>query len=124
MLWVILAPLFPDLDDEEWLKSLGHHHPRADLTIPSLELIIEVKFIRRATKSELGSIIQEVAADASTYLQESSGYRYIIAFVWDDSASTEEHSELRQGLTRIRGVRDAIVMSRPSKMARATDSTS
>jgi hypothetical protein len=44
MLWIILAPVFPDLDDEEWLKSLGQHHPRADLAIPSLELIVEVKF--------------------------------------------------------------------------------
>jgi REase_DpnII-MboI len=120
MLWVILAPLLPDLDDEEWLKSLGQHHPRADLAIPSLELIIEVKFLRSG-KSSFSSVIQEVAADASTYLQVGSGYRHIIAFVWDDAARTEEHSELRQGLTRISGVRDAIVLSRPSKMVRNSD---
>jgi len=42
LLWAILSPTFPDLDDEEWLKSLGHHHPRADLAIPSLGVIIEV----------------------------------------------------------------------------------
>lgn len=118
MLWAILAPVFPDLDDEEWLKSLGHHHPRADLSIPSLELIIEVKFIRKGGKSIFSKVIQEVAADASTYLQADSGYRHIIAFIWDDEARTEEHAELRQGLIRIRGVADAIVLSRPSKMNR------
>jgi len=120
MLWAILAPVFPDLDDEEWLKSLGPHHPRADLAIPSLELIIEVKFMRPGGPSVFSSTIKEVAADASTYLQEGSGYQHIIAFVWDDAARTEEHGELRQGLTRIRGVRDAIILPRPSKMDRTS----
>lgn len=118
MLWVVLAPVFPDLDDEEWLKSLGQHHPRADLAIPSLRAIIEVKFARKDGKS-FGELIQEVAADASTYLQDGSGYASIIAFIWDDAARTEEHAELRQGLLRVRGVVDAIVLSRPQKMDRS-----
>ncbi|EMD9441692.1 hypothetical protein VXE32_005748 [Burkholderia cepacia] len=118
MLWVVLAPQFPDLDDEEWLKSLGYHHPRADLAIPSLRVIIEVKFARKGGKS-FSDLIQEVAADASTYLQEGSGYTEIIAFVWDDGARTEEHAEFRQGLMRIRGVTDAIILPRPQKMDRA-----
>jgi hypothetical protein len=63
MLWAILAPVFSDLDDEEWLKSLGHHHPRADLAIPSLELIIEVKFMRPGGRSVFSSITQGVAAE-------------------------------------------------------------
>jgi hypothetical protein len=119
ILWVILAPLFPDLDDEEWLKSLGHHTPRSDLAIPSLELIIEVKFLRPGGRQIFSNVIQEIAADASTYLQEGSGYRQMIAFIWDDASRTEEHSELRQGLLRIRGVRDVIILPRPSKMSRA-----
>jgi hypothetical protein len=118
MLWAVMAPVFPDLDDEEWLKSLGQHHPRADLAIPSLRVIIEVKFARKDGKS-FSDLIQEVAADASTYLQDGSGYTSIIAFIWDDAARTEEHAELRQGLLRIRGVVDAIVLSRPQKMDRS-----
>jgi hypothetical protein len=123
MLWAILAPVFPDLDDEEWTKSLGQHHPRADLAIPSLELIIEVKFMRAGGKRVFAKTIEEVAADASTYLQECSGYRHIVAFIWDDAARTEEHAELRQGLMRIRGVHDAVVLSRPAKMARKATSS-
>jgi hypothetical protein len=119
MLWAILAPVFPDLDDEEWLKSLGQHHPRADLAIPSLELIIEVKFMRKGGKAVFAEMIQQVAADASTYLQRGSGYQHLIAFIWDDEARTEEHAELRQGLMRLRGVEDAIVLSRPSRMSRS-----
>ncbi|WP_332812945.1 hypothetical protein [Ramlibacter sp.] len=123
MLWVVLAPVFPDLDDEEWLKSLGQHHPRADLAIPSLRAIIEVKFARKDGKS-FSELIQEVAADASTYLQDGSGYASIIAFIWDDAARTEEHAELRQGLLRVRGVVDAIVLSRPQKMDRSPPAAS
>jgi hypothetical protein len=123
MLWVVLAPVFPDLDDEEWLKSLGQHHPRADLAIPSLRVIIEVKFARKDGKS-FSELIQEVAADASTYLQDGSGYASIIAFIWDDAARTEEHAELRQGLLRVRGVVDAIVLSRPQKMDRSPPAAS
>lgn len=119
MLWAILAPLFTDLDDEEWLKSLGQHHPRADLAIPSLELIIEVKYLRKGGKAVFVDVIKEVAADASTYLQKGSGYKHIVAFIWDDEARTEEHPELLQGLTRLRGVEDAIVISRPARMTRS-----
>lgn len=123
MLWIVLAPVFPDLDDEEWLKSLGQHHPRADLAIPSLRVIIEVKFARKDGKS-FSELIQEVAADASTYLQDGSGYASIIAFIWDDASRTEEHAELRQGLLRVRGVVDAIVLSRPKKMDRSPPAAS
>lgn len=120
MLWVVLAPVFPDLDDEEWLKSLGQHHPRADLAIPSLRVIVEVKFLRKG-KGAFSKVIQEVAADSGTYLQDGSGYNSIVAFVWDDEARTEEHDELRRGLMQIRGVEDAIIVSRPSKMMRLPD---
>jgi hypothetical protein len=30
LLWAVLAPLFPDIDDEENLPSIGHKKPRAD----------------------------------------------------------------------------------------------
>ena len=121
-LWAILAPVFPDLDDEEWLKSLGQHHPRADLAIPSLKLIVEVKYVRKGKR--FSEIITEVAADAGTYLQTDSGYTAIAAFIWDDSARTEEHEELKKGLCRIPGVSDAIVLSRPAKMIRSVPEAS
>ena len=120
MLWSILAPVFPDLDDEEWLRSLGQHHPRADLAIPSLALIVEVKFLRSASPSAFSKIIQEVAADASTYLRDGSPYKHLIAFIWDDTATTEQHPELRQGIMSLTGMRDAIILPRPAKMSQST----
>ncbi len=117
LLWAIMAPVFPDLGDEEWVKSLGHHKPRADFVVPSLDLIVEAKFLRNG-KHAFSQVIEEVAADASTYLQQGSPYRHIIVVVWDDFARTEEHAELQKGLLRINGIRGAIIVSRPAKMAR------
>ena len=116
LLWVVLAPIFPDLEDEENLPSLGQKHPRADLGIPSLKLVVEAKFIYKGTTSEFGRIIEEVAADASLYATEASAYSAILPFVWDDSGRAEEHAELIQGLERISGVIGTIVIARPGKM--------
>lgn len=115
-LWTILAPLLNDLEDEENLKSLGPKKPRADLCIPSLELIIEVKFMRTNTQSQQAAIIDEIASDASLYCRPGTGYSYLIPVIWDNSRSSEIHSELIQGLERIPNVPKAIIISRPGKM--------
>jgi REase_DpnII-MboI len=116
LIWVILSPIFPDLEDEENLPSLGQKHPRYDLGIPSLGLIIEIKFAYEGLSSEFANIIEGVAADTSLYLSERSGYNKVLAFVWDNSRRTEQHSELKHGLGKIRDVVGAIVVSRPGKM--------
>ena len=52
LLWVLLAPIFPDLDDEQYLTKIGQKNPRADLYIPSMKLIVEAKFLRAGTNAE------------------------------------------------------------------------
>lgn len=118
ILWLLLSPVFPDLEDEENLPSLGHKHPRYDLGIPSLRLIIEVKYVRKGSQGDFAQVINEVAADASLYRTPNSGYDKLIAFVWDDSRITEQHSELIQGLKRVGGVVGAVVVARPGKMGK------
>lgn len=117
-LWAILAPVFPDLEDEENLPSVGHKHPRADLGIPSLRTIVEVKFLRSAGQAALAKVTEEVAADASLYLSKDSGYDNIMVVVWDDSAQTEQHHELKAGIESIRGITCAVILPRPLKMKR------
>jgi hypothetical protein len=114
LLWLVLVPIFPDLKDEEYTVSVGQLHPRADLCISSLKLIVEVKFVRPGTAFK--EIIEEVAADASLYLTGASIYDGIIAFVWDDSRRSEQHDTLVGGLRQIRGIIDAMVVSRPGGM--------
>lgn len=119
LLWTILAPIFPDLEDEENLPSVGHKRPRVDLAVPSIRTLIEVKFMRGGSQSDFAKVIEEVAADASLYLSASIPYDRIVAFVWDDSAHSEQHQELQSGLERIKGVEAAVVVSRPGRMARS-----
>lgn len=119
LLWTILAPVFGDLEDEENLPSIGHKHPRADLGIPSLRTIIEVKFMRSAGQRACADVIEQIAADASLYLSKADSYDNIIAVVWDDCSQTEQHHELRSGLESIRGISAAVIIPRPAKMKRA-----
>ncbi|NSZ05836.1 hypothetical protein G6M14_05590 [Agrobacterium tumefaciens] len=118
LLWTILAPIFPDLEDEENLPSVGHKRPRVDLAVPTLRTLIEVKFMRGGSQSDFAKVIDEVAADASLYLSAETGFDRIVAFVWDDSAHSEQHHELQSGLEKIKGIEAAVVMSRPGRMVR------
>ena len=118
LLWTVLAPIFPDLDDEENLPSIGHKKPRADLGIRSLRTIIEVKFLRDRGQRGFAKIVEEISADAGLYLSRTTEYDDLIVFVWDDCAQTEQHYELKSGIEQINGVSAAIILPRPSVMRR------
>ena len=114
LLYFLLAPVFSDLKDEQYFPSLGQKQPRTDLFIPSIKLIIEVKFLRQTDK--VTKVIDELGSDASLYLSAGTDYSGIIAFVWDDSRRNEEHSLLQDGLRQIRGVLGVVIVSRPGRM--------
>ena len=59
-------------------------------------------------------MIDEIASDASLYNAMGNDCAGIIAFIWDDSARSHEHDYLRQGLKKLPGILDAVVISRPS----------
>lgn len=115
LLWFFLAPLFPDLVDEDYTVKIGSKQPRADLGIPSLRLIVEAKFWRSSHAAK--SMIEEIAEDASLYLVAGARYDAIVAVIWDEGRRTEDHASLRAALQQIGGVRDAIIIARPSRMA-------
>jgi hypothetical protein len=114
LLWLVLAPLFPDLQDEEYTPKIGTLQPRADIPIPSLQLIVEVKFWRADASSQ--EMIRQLAQDNSLYSVSGSRYKQIIAFIWDNAGRTEQHDLLIQGLCKLDRVVDAVVVSRPSMM--------
>lgn len=114
LLWALLRPIFSDLKDEEYLKSVGYKHPRVDLAIESLRLIVEVKYLRESTQSALADLIGEIAEDASLYLSlNNESFDKIIVFVWDNTGSVQHHNSLIQGMKQIRGIVDAVIVSRP-----------
>lgn len=112
MLWFLLAPIFPDLDDEQYLTKIAQKSPRADLYIPSMKIIVEAKFLRKGDKIQ--KIIDEISSDASLYGALGNDCDGIIAFVWDDSGRSQEHDYLKQGLKKLKGVIGTVIVSRPS----------
>ena len=118
LLWTVLRPVFSDLVDEQSLPKVGHKTPRYDLGVPSLEMIIEVKFMRKAGLGACRKITDEIAADRSLYLSPTTGYSRLIAFIWDDCRQTEEYQTLKAGLERMEGIEKVVILPRPSRMNR------
>lgn len=118
LLYLLLAPIFPDLDDEFYLNQIGQKNPRADLGIPSMKLIIEVKFVR--SNARFQDMIGEVAEDNSLYFSADSSYKhryeYLLAFVWDDSRRDTEHAVFKRGVEQLTNVVGSVVISRPGSM--------
>lgn len=113
LLYAILRPIFPDLKEEEYTVSVGTTQPRADLYIPSLKLVIEVKYWRSNVNSR--DLINELAADASLYRAKGSEIQKVIPVIWDDGRRTEQHSVIQDGVGVIDGLSEAIFVNRPSK---------
>jgi hypothetical protein len=124
LLYAVLAPLFPDLTDEETLAPVGQKNPRTDLGIPSLKLVIEAKFLRAG--HSFGNLIGELSQDAGLYRAHgpAARYQYVMPFVWDDSRRTEEYSTFLQGLRMIDGLVHPVIVPRPGQMEHRHDSRS
>ncbi|MEG4943596.1 PD-(D/E)XK nuclease domain-containing protein [Microcoleus sp. F4-D5] len=114
LLYFLLAAVFPDIREEEYTRSVGQKKPRVDLEIPSLKLVIEIKFWYRRDRPQ--KIIGEIAEDTSLYLAQGSPHEQMIAFIWDDSRRTEEHDLLHSGIKRLPGIFDVVIVSRPGSM--------
>ena len=107
--------MFPDLQREEYTEPLGPLQPRVDLGLPSLRLIIEVKFWRDSLTA--AKLVEQIASDSSVYFTGiERRYDELMVFVWDEARRTEDHEELLRGLRVLPRVVDAIVMPRPGKM--------
>jgi len=114
LLWTILAPVFPDLKREEYAAQIGPIQPRIDFGIPSLRLLVEVKFAR--DRSALKNMVNEIAQDASNYFTTAGAYDSLLVFVWDNEGHTQDHDLVFSGLRRFERVADAVIVSRPGHM--------
>lgn len=114
LLYAVLKPLLPALDEERYLPPTGTYQPRADLCIPALELVIEVKFWYQG--KSVKDLTEEIAADLTLYLRPDSPYKKVIAAIWDDGSRTENQTELKRGLTGLAGLADVVIVNRPAFM--------
>ena len=113
ILWLILRSYFSDVVDEDALPKLGHSTYKADFGIGSLKLIIEAKFA--TSKDDFKKIEKEVQEDCIPYLRDLR-YESLIVFIYDDSASVQEHDTTRRALLEIPGIVDVVIVSRPSQL--------
>uniref|UniRef100_A0AAU2AEM8 Uncharacterized protein n=1 Tax=Streptomyces sp. NBC_00093 TaxID=2975649 RepID=A0AAU2AEM8_9ACTN len=112
ILWLMLRPVFDDLVEEETLRRLGHSTYRADFGIPSLGLLIEVKYARRA--ADFKTFEKEIYDDYIGYLAGNLPYRHMTVFIYDESSSVQEHEITRNALLKLPDITDVIIVCRPS----------
>lgn len=102
ILWLILRSYFPDVVDEDTLPKLGHSTYRADFGIASLKLTIEVKYA--TCRDDFKKIEKEIQEDCVPYLRDLR-YESLIVFIYDESASVQEHDITRSALLESQGWR-------------------
>lgn len=115
IVWLILRSLFDDVVDEDTLPKFGHSTYKADFGIPSLRLLVEVKYARAAT--DFKDLEKELLEDSVAYLIDA-GTRYdrIMVFIYDHSASVQEHGLTVDALRQLEQIEDVIIVSRPSHL--------
>ena len=119
ILWVMLRPYFEDLVYEDPLPKVGHSSYRTDFGIPSLKLLIEVKYARKATSFK--ELEKEVMEDSVAYLANTDRYERILVFIYDDSSSSEQHATTRRAMLEIPNISDVIIVSRPGRIPPRTE---
>lgn len=80
-LYPILKSHFEDLEDEFFLPKYAGISYKPDFGIPSIKLLIEIKFLRQ--KSDLKKIQKEIIDDSVGYIKSSNKYKEIIVYIYN-----------------------------------------
>jgi len=54
--------------------------------------------------------------DSIAYLRGTSRYKEIVVFIYDESASVQEHDITAAALKELDGITDVVIVSRPSRL--------
>ena len=115
IVWLILRSVLDDVVDEDTLPKVGHSTYRADFGIPSLRLLVEVKYARRA--GDFKDLEKEIMEDSVAYLLHARDrYDRILVFIYDHSSSVQEHGVTINTLRRLPAIEDVMIVSRPSHL--------
>ena len=120
ILYLVLRSYFDDLIDEEAMPKFGHKFHKPDFAIPSLRLLIEVKYAYQ--KNDFKKLEQEIMVDTKAYLSNTQDYDRILVFIYDESSSVQEHEITKKDLKKLEEIEDVIVVSRPSQIIKEDES--
>lgn len=111
ILWIMLRSAFDEVVDEDTLPKFGHSSYRADFGLPRLGVLVEAKYVYKS--ADFKKIENEVMIDSIAYLKDTSRYKEIVVFIYDESGSVEHHDLTRETLLELDGVTDVVIASRP-----------
>ncbi len=114
IIWTILRTTFQDLVDEESLPRFGVKNYQPDFAIPTLRVLIEVKYVGDA--KTLGDLQDELLADVVGYLQAArQSYDRVVLFIYDTTGRVAADTNLSKDLMRDKHVEDVIVVIGPRR---------
>jgi len=114
ILWLVLRSYFDDLIDEEAMPKFGHKFHKPDFAIPSLRLLIEVKYAYQ--QADFKKLEQDIMVDTKAFLSNTQDYDKILVFIYDESSSVQKHEITKKDLKKLQEIEDVIIVSRPSQM--------
>lgn len=120
ILWTMLAGVYPDVRDEQWLSQFGVYQPRTDLAIESMKTVIEAKYIRSI--ADFRKIQNELISDATMYTKNPEVADKVIAVIYDDTSTQSKYDQMRTDLEKVKGIARVIILSKcsPRPTARKT----
>ncbi len=103
----ILRSHFDDLVDQESLPKFGTKSHKPDFGVPSLHVLIELKYL--ASGTNIKTIQDEMQSDIIGYLDSQENYTQIIFLVYDASHRIRDKQELSV-LKKNRKVLDVVIV--------------
>lgn len=108
IVWIMLRAQFDRVDRENVLPRFGAKTYRPDFGVPDLRTLIEVKFI--GSKTDIGSIQEEILADVPGYLASPSEYGGIVVLTYDAAHKLRDARKFIEDIQSVEGIRDVIVV--------------
>ena len=108
IVWVMLRAQFDRVDREETLPKFGAKSYKPDFGVPEARVLVEVKFI--GAKSDIGSIQEEIIADAHPYVHENARYDSLIVLVYDHAQRLRDSRKFVEDLRTVDYIAEVIVV--------------
>ena len=80
IVWTMLRARYEDAVREETLPRFGSKQYRPDFGVPSRSVLVEAKYLRES--AHLGTIQDQILADATAYMGASSGYDAFVVLIY------------------------------------------
>jgi hypothetical protein len=90
LLYVMLKPIFPNLETEDPVPKIGGRGSRIDLVLKEYGILIETKMIKNSDQNE-NKYIKELKEDFESY-HSFPGIKNLIVFVYDPFRKTRDRN--------------------------------